>query len=91
MFYVNRMIQRFPARQEIPTAAVRPRNDIYGGAVRDSTININLPPLRLHAARQPSPAVIARSRPYGGDVAISTSAVNYTTAPINIEYPKCSM
>ena len=53
MFYVNRMIQRFTARQEIPTAAVRPRNDIYGGAVQDSTININLPPLRLHAARQP--------------------------------------
>ena len=41
MFYVNRMIQHFTARQEIPTAAV-PRNDIYGGAVRNGKINIKL-------------------------------------------------
>ena len=43
MFYVNRMIQHFTAQQEIPTVAMRPRNDIYGGAVQDSAININLP------------------------------------------------
>ena len=35
------MIQRFTAQQEIPTAAVRPRNDIYGGALQDGKININ--------------------------------------------------
>jgi len=63
MFYVNRMIQHFTARQEIPTAAVHeslcdrhrrstyfdslrsatPRNDIYGGTVRNGKINIKLP------------------------------------------------
>jgi len=42
MFYVNRMMRHFTAQQEIPTAAMRPRNDIYGGAVQDGKININL-------------------------------------------------
>ena len=83
MFYVNRTMRYFTARQEIPTAAVRPRNDIIGGAVQDGTININLPHVRFQVIAlfvrcgQPSTTtVIARSRPYGGDVAISGKEVS---------------
>ena len=57
------LMRHFAARQEIPTAAVRPRNDIYGGAVQDGTTNINLlsrwagkrqeePPARRQSCRQ---------------------------------------
>ena len=53
MFNVNRMMRHFTAQQEIPTVAMRPRNDIYGGAVRNGKININLPPLRPHATLSP--------------------------------------
>ena len=52
MFYVNRMMRHFTALQEIPTAAVRPRNDIYGGTVQDSVININL--VHINAAGVPA-------------------------------------